>query len=317
MLFVSFAVIARSQSVSELSEKYEPVFQKALDWLAAQGEVKSVDPEREATLKTLDAPLLEPLAVQLPATGRFFRARMAAFLQDFQQTNVASGAVVWKLYNHSVVIRSPEATIAIDLISGMDRIAWDPATLNKAISGIDVLLITHSHNDHADMRVVKKFIAAGKPVLAPPGLWESLPQASGITYIRDGEITIKNIRITVFPSFQGMDPNNAYLVETTDGVRIMHIGDEGEKNATGKEWYARFKEPLHVDLLIPNCWSPNIDDLLRFVAPSAILPSHEFEITHFPSSRATYDAIYSKYSKLNIPFFVSFWGEKLIIKAAR
>jgi len=296
----------------QISVRYETVFQTALDWLAANPEVIPGDPERERILKTLDAPFAEEDAKMMPVVGRYFRERMDAFLRDFEKTKPEKGAVIWKLYNHTFIIRTPQLTIAIDLIGGFDQVAWDDAKLDRAISGIDLLLITHEHADHADPIVVKKFLKAGKQVIVQKEMWKYESYGKRLTRMSEGSTTIKDVKLTVFPAFQGDTPNNIYLIETADGLKIMHIGDDNEMKHVTVEWFRRFKPQLEIDVLLPNCWCPNLAVLLKYVKPKIMISGHEHELSHRVEGRRSYYYVYSVLSTVKVPFLVPAWGEKML-----
>ncbi len=308
-----------SSATERLSQKFEPVFHAALDWFASNPTVSPGDPERERILKTLDPPLAEENAVNIPAVGRFFHARMAGFLSDLDTLKPHKGAVIWKLYNHTNVIRTPQLTIAIDLIGGPGQLAWDNAALDRAINHIDLLLITHEHGDHADPTIVKKFLKAGKQVIVQKNMWKYESYSKKLTRMHDGAATFKDVRLSVFPSFQTDTPNNIYLIETSDGLKIMHVGDENEVERAPGEWYRSFEPPLEIDLLLPNCWCPNLGTLLQYVKPKLMVPGHEHELTHGSASRRSYNYVFSVLSKMNVPFLVLAWGEKISLdpKAGR
>lgn len=311
---LSAAVWCEDESGPEiLSEKYEGVFNEVERWLDGDPALKPGDAGREKILKKLDEPLLEERAKEMPVVGWFFTERMKAFLEDFERAEVSEGITIWKLYNHTEVIRTPETTVAIDLIQGFEQVFWPDESIDRAIEGIDLLLITHEHDDHADLRVVKKFLDAGKKVIAPPGLWEGEEDAKGITRLRGDSLTFNGVKITAFPGFQKLTPNNIYLLELGDGFKIMHLGDDNETFRMGVEWFRRFKKkPLEVDVLIPNCWSPNLALLMKYVKPKIIIGSHEHEIGHPPAGRRPYSFVYSVLATVGAPFIVPAWGEKAV-----
>jgi len=321
MIFFSFhgTCALRSENdidISQLSEKYLPVFQEVNDWLEKKPDLKPGDLEREKMLKKLDEPLSEPQANEMPAVGWFFRERTRAFVEDFEGTDVKEGVAIWKLYNHGVAIRTPELTIAIDLIKGFDEVQWDEEMLDKAINGMDILLITHEHADHADRRIVEKFVEAGKKVIAPNSLflWEHEDIGKSITRLRGDSITINGVKITAFAGYQILTPNNIYLIETPEGIRIMHLGDDNETVKMGSEWFRKFNPPMEIDVLIPNSWCPNLAFLMQFVKPKIIISSHEHEISHRTEGRRSYDYVYKVLSTLNVPFTVPAWGEKFVFE---
>lgn len=299
-------------SIEQVSKMYEPAFQTALNWLAANPEVIPGDPERERILKTLDKPFAEEDAKMMPVTGRYFHERMSAFLSDFEKTKPQKGVVIWKLYNHTDIIRTPQLTIAIDLINGFEQVAWNDADLDRAIAGIDLLLITHEHSDHADPYVVKKFLKAGKQVIVQKEMWKYESYGKKLTRMQEGSVTIKDVKLTVFPAFQKDTPNNVYFIETADGLKIMHIGDDNEMEHVTMEWFRKFKPPLDIDVLLPNSWCPNLAVLLKYVKPKVMISGHEHELSHTVSGRRSYNYVYSVLSTVKVPFLVPAWGEKMV-----
>ena len=304
---------AQDQDYDQISAKYEPAVREVLDWLATNPPLEPGDETREAMLIKLDPVLLEPDAKKLPAVGMFFKERMDAFLDDFENTTVESGAVIWKLYNHTEVIRTPGITLVIDLISGFYEVSWEPEALDRAIAGIDAMLISHEHADHADPVVVKKFLDAGKPVIAPPGFWEDQEFAAGITRFRDDSMQLGDVNIHAFPSFQKLTINNVYLLKTEDGLRIMHLGDDNATLKMGQEWFRVFKKPYEIDVLIPNCWCPNLALLLQKLKPKIMISSHENELGHPVHGRREYGELYPVLRTVGVPFLVPAWGEKYIL----
>ncbi|MFH1538869.1 MAG: MBL fold metallo-hydrolase [bacterium] len=315
----SAALCGEEGDPGTLSKKYESVFHEVEKWLDGNPILKPGDAERERILKMLDEPLLAERAKEMPVVGWFFGERMKTFLEDFERTEVKEVVVIWKLYNHTEVIKTSETTIVIDLIQGFDQVFWPDESIDRAIEGIDLLLITHEHDDHADLRVVKKFLDAGKKVIAPPGFWEDEEDAKGITRLRGDSLSFNEIKITAFPAYQKLVPNNVYLLELKNGIKIMHLGDDNETFRMGTEWFRRFKnKPLEIDVLIPNCWSPNLALLTDFVKPKIIISSHEHEIGHPPEGRRPYNFVYSVLGQVSaasgVPFIVPMWGEKTVFK---
>lgn len=307
-------------AIQRISDQYEADVSAVLDWLATGPAVAPGDAQREAMLMRLDAALLEPDAGYLPAVGRFFGARMDAFLQDFESTQVDRGVVIWKLYNHTEVIKSPEITLVTDLIQGWGQIFWDDAGMDRLIAGVDALLITHQHGDHVDIRVLRKFKAAGKPVYAPeiPLDWKDDPDADYVTLFRDQTMTLNGVKIHAFPAYQKNTINNVYLIETPGGVRVMHLGDDNESFRMGQEWFRVFgKKTLAVDILIPNCWCPNLALLLEYVKPALMISSHEHEVGHPVIGRREYGELYKVLPTVNVPFVVPAWGEKVVWPAVQ
>lgn len=293
---------------------------EVLAWLSTKPAVVPGDAARNEMMKKLDAPFLEDTAVLNSAVGKYFKARMKAFTADIAATAAPAGGhvIVWKLYNMGAVMKSGEATIAFDLISGRDKVKWTSEDLKKTIGACDALVITHSHLDHADMAVAKKFLAAGKTVVTPPGIWEKLPGMGGITLLRDGTIDIKGVKLTAFPGFQSETMNNVYLIEFPGGVKVLDTGDEnGKAYPTGGGWLAGVRPPRNVDLLMFNSWSAIMKEMLAAFPAKMLMPAHEHELTHGPQSRSSYEEMISTSESLGVPYVLMAWGERFEVSPDR
>lgn len=93
-------------------------------------------------------------------------------------TQVERGMVVWHLYNMGFVVHVPGACVGIDLLGpGLERLS----------DALDVLLISHHHDDHNHPALIDAMLTKGKPVLSNhldqgircqgPMTWEELPGA--------------------------------------------------------------------------------------------------------------------------------------------
>lgn len=313
ILFFTSALFGQSATPEELSAasaRYEPAFITLEEWLeTAPAPQSGFRDERERMLKLIDEPLAYPDAKSLPCVREFFRTRMEKFMEEFEDTKVESGVVVWKLYNHTEIIQTPKIKIAVDLIRGFDGVEWDRDLLKRLVDGLDVLLITHRHGDHADPRVVEMFLESGKPVVVPEVFLSVSHLKPKLIVMREGELKFPGAAVRVFPSWQKMDMVSVYLITTDEGYKVMHLGDENELNQAGHEWYRKLKEPLDIDILIPNIWCPNIATLLWSVRPKLIIASHEHELWHDVGGRRSYDYVYKVLRTIGLPYAVPAWGE--------
>jgi len=270
--------------------------------------------EREAALKHVDRILYIEEASKLPCVGEFFHSRMDRFMEDFELMDPGDDAIVWKLYNHTEIVQTKDIAVIIDLTKGFDRIEWDDGQIARLVELTDVLLITHSHADHADRRVFDMYLDAGRPIVVPEIFWPDYERNDELTVIRKGTLNFPGIRVHVFPSEQKQTLNNIYLIETKGGTTVMHLGDNNNIFKAGNEWFRNFREPVSIDVLIPNIWSPDLVSLLKYVRPGLVIPSHEHEIGHPPSGRRTYDYVYKILRTLNEPYAVPAWGEYVRIE---
>jgi len=305
-------VRAQTESPAEIAAecaKYESRFQGLEKWLASSAAVQLDSAEREAELKKIDEPLSYPDALKLPCVADFFRNRMNVLWESYSKSKVEKGLLVWKLYNHSGIIQTRDAVIAIDLYAGYDAVRMDPALMKKLVESVDILLVTHSHGDHTDRETLEMFVKAGKKVVVPRIFWPDFLYNDKLTVLRDGELKIKGATVRVFPAYQKEEVDNIYLITTSDGYKVMHLGDENEFYNAGREWYKKIKKPVDIDVLIPNIWSPNLVSFLKKFPAKLVVASHEHEIGHPVSGRRTYDYVYKVLRTIKKPYVVPMWGE--------
>lgn len=108
---------------------------------------------RKTALLMIDNVLHEEKAAYRPAVQEFLHKRIEIAVDEIRTQEVKEGAVIWKLYNHAFVIKTPSVTIGFDIERG--RPGTEGFTLSKElmqqlIDEVDVLFISHYHNDHAD-----------------------------------------------------------------------------------------------------------------------------------------------------------------------
>ncbi len=306
--------VAVSTSPAIPASEYGRIFEKVEAYLATNPEVVAGDRKRMEILATLDEPMHHPAASTLRSVADYYKRRTGAFVKECENTKVEHGAIVWKLYNHTTFIKTKDLSIVTDLTGGFQKMTWESGDLKKTIGMLDVLLVTHEHMDHTDMKVIKKALSAGKKVIAPPWMCKNNPGVENITCLRDGEVKFGDVTIAVFPSFQRNVINNSYLITTADGLRIMTTGDENEKPEDPAVWYKRFSpdNPLKIDVLIINSWCPNIVDYVKYVTPKVIFSTHENEVSHPVSGRVAYSTIYFKLDRTGLPYLVPALGEKVV-----
>lgn len=305
--------------------------------------------ERRLALLVLDGVLHDVYAPNRPPVQAFYHARVERALGQMEAELVTDGAVIWKLYNHGFVVRTPTVTLAFDLHRGAPGFRVDDPEKGRTVvpcpgfplpdeparrlvNQCDVLFISHRHDDHADEWIAKEFLAQGKPVVAPDDVLEKSPIHGQITHmkreahtvqelpVRDGSVPLK---VVVYPGqqYQGSGvPNNVVLVVTPEGTSFAHNGDQINdpypEYQEDYKWIDKVRDYHKVDVLMTNCW---LNDIYRFTCgfdPNLVLPGHENEVGHAIFDRVPYwgDAEYLQltYPQLlesNYPVCVMTWGE--------
>lgn len=282
--------------------------------------------ERYLAFLMLDAVLHDVEAPKRLAVGQFYHRRVANALEEMKRTKVKKGAIVWKLYNMGVVVRTKSVTVGFDITraksSGSDSFALPDSIIREIAGQCDVLFISHSHGDHIDAAVAQMFLDKGKPVIVPPDLWKDQPISARLTYPEREAHKIQNISLpakqsavkaVIYPGHQGKLANNVSLIVTAEGITFCQTGDQS--NSDDFVWIDEVKNHFKVDILIPNCWTTDPPRLAKGFNPRLIIPAHENELGHTIDHREAYLLDYSRW---NVPYpkLIMGWGESYHYKSS-
>ena len=255
---------------------------------------------RKMALVMIDNVLHEEKAQHRPAVQAFYRERIENAIREIGTLQVESGAVIWKLYNHTFIVKTPSVTIGFDIqrgIPGNESFAFSKDLIKSLIDVTDVLFVTHYHGDHADDWVAGTFIEQNKPVITPPGLWEKLPVYKSVLHPErtvDKLQTVnlplkkKDLKVVVCPGHQGNNIlNNVYLVYSPEGMCFAHTGDQS--NTEDLNWIDTIGDRYKIDVIMINSWSyyPGMR-LAKGFRPRLIIPGHENELNHTIDHREPY-----------------------------
>ena len=278
---------------------------------------KEIALPRELALVSLDQLLHDTDNDATEPFYTFINALMLRVLKDLERP-VTKGLRIYKLYNDGFIVKSPKATIAIDLIPGGSDAK--PFLTDSVVYGIagkcDALFISHWHPDHANLNVAKSFAARGKLVIAPKDLWVGVdPLIQPLEKANeefDVEFEELDLTLHVLPGHQGDIYNNINVVEFHNEGTVAQTGDQWGNSADLK-WIDHVHEKYDIDVLMPNCW---IDEFRRVIigfGPKLIITGHENELgEHTIDHREAYWITMKKMEKmadLNIPYVLMTWGE--------
>jgi L-ascorbate metabolism protein UlaG (beta-lactamase superfamily) len=276
--------------------------------------------DRQTALLLLDGVFHEQEAPKRPAVQAFHHARITKAAEEIATGWSGGGAVIWKLYDHAFVVRTATVTLAFDLTRGGSAgAAGFPVAdevMGRIVDQCDVLFISHLHGDHADEWVARRFLDQGKPVVGTPDLWADKDIHEKITHLRRQadtrqELAIQGGRrtlgVVVYPGHQKDVANNVVLVTTPEGLSFCHTGDQSNGDDFG--WMDRVSEHHRVDVLIPNCWTPEIARMARGINPAIMITGHEDELGHMIEQRKPYWMTYDRTAKCACPVLVMTWGE--------
>ncbi|MDX9882952.1 MAG: hypothetical protein RBS73_12890 [Prolixibacteraceae bacterium] len=258
---------------------------------------------------------------------KFYRNSVDKGLDALENTNVNEGVHVFKFYSSSVVLKSSEGVVAIDFAQGPVGNDYkqgsvsnegEPETSDFFNTGfyftreqrdrlariVDVYIITHPHQDHADYSLAMRLIKADKPVIGPEQLklkWEDL--SSGII-VPDFETMQKFGPCEIFTQ-SGKQYSEAktaadgikyavptrYLSRDVESIRyLVKLGgitflQGAETHTEGYEWLEKASSlGWSVDVLLTAGAHQGYRSVMKFLHGKQVnyfsLPIHEYEITH-------------------------------------
>ena len=271
-----------------------------------------VDPPyiRIQALAALDDPIHLGEAPVLDVIADYFQKRMQVGLTHLQSTGHPDrGARIWKFYNFTFVVKTPNHAFAFDVCHGYRKVTMTKAQLRSIAREVDMAFISHDHPDHADVAFAHEMAALGKKVVVPDVLWpnsdieKSLVRVSG-TY----KGHVDGVSFIAFPGSQGATlPNPVYLV-AADGVSLMHMGDQSRSSDYDK-WMKGIGKTHDVDILFINCRDGGMRRKISAIDPKLIIPGHENEIRHIVDGRQGVVRTLSNLKENKIPVVLMSWGE--------
>lgn len=274
---------------------------------------------RKMALLSLDNLLHDTKNDQRPALGNFFQKRIKNIVDKIRTDRPEKGAIVYKLYNHTFIVRTKSATIAFDLVSNesskIEGLRIPDAVIKDIVNACDILLVTHLHDDHADSLVARMFVDAGKPVVTSPDLWNGMSgkilyPARGVDQSQSIRLANgKEIKVRALPGHQGSNIlNNVYAVTTPDGLTFVHTGDQS--NTEDLNWIDKIHESVKVDVLLVNSWTRELVRAIKGFNPGLVVTGHENEMGHSIDHREPYWLTYERLKGNTYPSVLMSWGEK-------
>ncbi|HPT21268.1 MAG TPA: hypothetical protein PLR88_04915 [Bacteroidales bacterium] len=278
---------------------------------------------RKMAFLMLDNVLHEEKAAYRPAVQSFFRQQIENAVHEIATEKVERGAVIWKLYNHTFIIKTPSVTIGFDIqrgAAGVEDFMLSRDLVQQLVNSVDILFLSHNHNDHIDRMVADMFLSQNKPVIAPPDIWSGTPVYDHILHLERSagkiqEVSIPNkqikLKVVNYPGHQGETMlNNVYLVFTPEGMSFSHTGDQS--NSEDFSWIDHVGDDYKVDVIMTNSWSVYPEQrLARGFRPGLIIPGHENELGHTIDHREPYWLNNNRLGDKNtFPWIQMVWGEK-------
>jgi L-ascorbate metabolism protein UlaG (beta-lactamase superfamily) len=297
---------------------------------------------RKHILQLLDYPLhvnnlskditKEELEAYNLATCDYVTISRDKVLEALEAVKPTKGMVIWKVYNMGFIFRTSKHTIAIDISSnpkfyerGEDgqlkvsakTIAWRGKDYLRLTKQIDALFLTHPHDDHYSIPLIKAMLEAGKPVVMPEQLQEYDPETKKLKPVaqdcdnlillrrsQETPLKVAGIDVLSFHGYQDKNsvPCNIYLLDI-DGIRIVHNGDNNDRSQEKK-----LENYPAANIIIGSTWN-NVQSLLTAAqaaqgaesANQIFIPAHENELQHTVGHRESYHEMFAQKVRLGNP----------------
>lgn len=281
--------------------------------------------ERKNTLYLVDAITHNPKPHN-DATKDLFFNRYKKALKSIKETKVNTGVAVWNIYNMSYVVKTPEITVAFDLVLLPDCMIkdGDKSTHEKNVSEIvelcDVFFVSHIHGDHADSFVAKEFLLQNKQVITHNGVFKNEEFKDKISYVlrdsKEQQIKVSGkgfeLSFRIYPGHQAISAdaavdNNFTVVTFPNNITIAHSGDQSWNDDF--TWLDSMSKDVDIDILMVNTWTADPDRLMVGLKPKVILPGHINEMDHGISGRISYWKSYGYWQNSGEKVVHLFWGE--------
>jgi L-ascorbate metabolism protein UlaG (beta-lactamase superfamily) len=226
---------------------------------------------REQTILDLNNILLNDSSRGSQAVYNFYNFMMEKVNVELRDT-VSEGATIWMMYNHGFVIKTTQNVFAFDLIEGHP--GWIRHLPPELIQQIEVLFISHEHDDHYDYYVADKVVANGGYVVVPSenSTLGNVPMAAG------NSLTILGLHIKAHYGLHSV-PVRIYEVITPAGLKILHTGD----NQTSET----LPDIDSLDVLLLNAWVNEsggtsslvgMRNCIKKLIPTVMIPGHLFDL---------------------------------------
>ncbi len=234
----------------------------------------------------------------------FYDRALEKILREVPETKVDHGAVVWHLYNMGYVVKTPGCCFGIDICH---RRAEELAPL------LDFILVTHNHNDHYNLALLKAMAKAKKPVISnfyPAKGYQAPPEHLTISDVTiDSERCDHNATLKKFVS--------AYRIQcgrTDDAPVIYHTGDSCDP----RQLHPSGRVDIHI--LHPRI-GLSVPEAAKLLSPREIWFSHLLEMGHCKPGiyrpvdwcAAYLDMEMMKKQGIEVSCRCPMWGEKIVI----
>lgn len=252
--------------------------------------------------KEFDAFDNNPNAKTVNPVLKFYDQSLERLANDIPATQVKSGTVaIWYLYNMGFVIKTPEVCFGIDIHHRHAK---------KLAPFLDFIAVTHNHDDHYSMPLMRKMNAEQKPVIS-----NFFPNFG---YTKAAEFTHNIKGVTIYC---GEANHNDRLKKFT--MPMEFVCPTGDKkfvfftsgDCYNHEFLNKKSEKIDLYAIHPRCGmipvnaAQRLNPELTFIGHLQEL-GHEINVWRWQFSVGRYEL--EEFKKLNKKAYVPVWGEKFI-----
>lgn len=237
-----------------------------------------------------------------PPLIALYERRMRQMAEELKQP-VVRGARIWTLFSSSVIVKTPTAVFAHDLLNGYNGwhhpSSWKYRIPDEVLRQIQLETVSHDHGDHRDTDVIDRIKGFGGAVLGPSEeKWPSVPMPA------TGRVRIGNLVVDSYPGRHSV-PHRIFRVSTPEGLTLIHLGDNEGPHTTPRGQLA--------DVLFVS-GQRSVDQMrahIDEIRPSLVIPHHIQEVGHMLTEnrgeyRRSLEAVRSPSRSRAI---LQFWGE--------
>lgn len=258
--------------------------------------------------------------------------------------NAASGAaraepagdrlLLWQMYNSGALLKSGGLVIGLDVVPMPRFFGWEETAglTDELADVIDLLLLSHDHEDHYDRPLVRALLDRGKPVVLPEHLLAEWHGRDVRGAADGGAMELSGVRILPRTGLHAWrqtaeeTPLVCYEVVLPNGFTFVFGGDVDYTKRLEKSPGAR------VDLFFLPWRNPNekyedghpsqigitrdaVEIALGRLQPGAMLYEHCAELDHVYGTYGYFPASFDIALELKLsvptPSELMFWGEKI------
>ena len=263
---------------------------------------------REETILALDSILKHDSSRTSQSVADFYTFMMEKVETELHDTCSVS-AIIWMMYNHGFIIKTPEVVFAFDLVNGYHE--WSTNLPAELIAQIQVLFISHQHIDHYDSLLANTVMANNGYVVYPS---EDSSAMGNVPLSTGDSLTLLELQIKAHDGDHNV-PVRMYEVTTPHDFKLLHTGDS---------WTSiSMPEIDNLDVLLLNAWiiedgttNPvtGMRNCIDVLNPTVMIPGHIQELGHNHPWRFPYEWVFEVDDiPLTTAVQVMAWGERYFV----